>query len=116
MSTTRIKGGDFMFSKLDARMGAKNNKLNVPKRDEPLDIDGAERFLEDAAGAGKKLAEGLRKAATALDDIANSGLTHEALLVLVTAKCGSDRHGNATTTEKVRLVLEGLFRLDEYLR
>jgi len=81
----------------------------------PVELDDVERYLADAAGDGKKLASGLKGAAAALEDIRNSGLTAEALIVLVTAKTRADKNGNATSAVTVQRVLEGLFRLDEFL-
>lgn len=115
MTVTRVKGGDFMFSKLDAKL--KDHNLKIPKHDEPLDIEGAETYLEDLAGKGKKLGEGLKRASSALEELANCGFTPEALRVLVHAKCvRKNGMGSVPTPLVVQAVLEALFRLDEYLR
>lgn len=82
----------------------------------PLELDQAEKFLEDAAGDGKKLVAGLRSAITALEAIKKSGLTGEALVVLVTEKCGRTSAGGRVSQATVQAVLEALFRLGEYVR
>lgn len=107
-------GPDWMLG--DVGKPKKEKKLErAPTK---LELDQAEKFLEDAAGDGKALVAGLKKATSAIDAIRTSGLTGEALVVLVLAKCGyCVNHGkNKPSAEVVQGVLEGLFRLGEYTR
>lgn len=94
---------------------SKKEPTKLQRAPTPLELDQAERFLENAAGDGKKLVAGLRSAATALDGLRQSGLTGEALVVLVTEKAGYV-NGNKISSNTVQKVLEALFRLGEYVR
>jgi hypothetical protein len=110
-----VSGADWL-------VGDVGKRETKPKRLEhsptPLEIDQAERFLEDAAGDGKQLVAGMKKATAALDALRSCGLTGEALVVLVQAKCGyCVNHGkNKPSPDVVQGVLEGLFRLGEFVR
>lgn len=86
----------------------------IPK-EENLDFDAVEAFLSTKED-GKKLRAGLGGVVTALDNLKVSGLTGEALVVLVTAKCTNAANGKAISDDTVRRVLEALFRLGEYVR
>jgi len=109
-----MSGADFMFSKIEAKVGTKAKKL--VRAPEPLEIDDAVRFLEEGGRDAKKLVDGLNSAIGALEAIRSSGLTGEALVVLVTEKCGRAANGSRLTAATVQVVLEGLFRLGEYTR
>lgn len=79
--------------------------------------DEIEAVLADSARDGKRLAGGIRAAVTALEQLKQSGLTGEALVVLVTEKCAWAKNGKRVSAETVQLVLEALFgRLGEYVR
>lgn len=79
--------------------------------------DEIEAVLSDAAKDGKNLAIGIRGAVSALEQLKKSGLTGEALVVLVTEKCAWAKNGKRVSAETVQLVLESLFnRLGEYVR
>ena len=105
-------GSDFLLGDLVKPKAEKK----LQRAAEPLAIDDAVDFLESGAADTKKLVGGLKAAVSALDAIRASGLTGEALIVLVQAKCKSDAKGNETSRPQVERVLEGLFRLGEYVR
>lgn len=108
----RESGGDFFFKGLDKKLG-RDKLVRGPS---PVELDEVENLLDDAAGAGKKLTAGLNKAIEGLKAIEQCGLTPDAFLVLVASKCKADKNGNATSEATVQRVLEGLFRLGEYVR
>jgi hypothetical protein len=108
-----VSGEDWLLG--DVGKPKKEKKLQ--RAPTPLELDQAERFLEDAAGDGKALVAGLGKAVGALDALRASGLTGEALVVLVTAKTAYSKvNGRPISDVTVQQVLEGLFRLGEYVR
>lgn len=107
-----MSGADWMLGELPKPKAQKKLQRSV----EPLAIDEAVRFLEDAAGDGKALAGGLKKGVAALEALRVSGLTGEALVVLVTDKCAWAKNDKRVSAETVQLVLEALFRLGEYVR
>lgn len=72
--------------------------------------------MADFAGDGKKLRGGIDAAAAQLDALKNVGLTGEALVLLVEAKCAWAKNGKRVSAETVKIVLEALFRLGEYVR
>jgi hypothetical protein len=90
------------------------------KNTETLDIDAAERFLEKGAADGKRLRNGIDNGSAALKALKESGLTGEALVVLIAEKCGNYRTDGGRyqrpTSAMVQCVLEALFRLGEYVR
>ncbi len=74
------------------------------------------RLIAHKFGDGKQLVEGIRGALSGLDALKKSGLTGEALVVLVTEKCAWAKNGKRVSAETVQFVLEALFRLGEYVR
>jgi hypothetical protein len=106
-----LSGADWMLGKLEPKPQKKLARAAVP-----LNVDDAVRYLEDAAGDGKKLVTGIRKGVEALEALRTSGLTGEALVVLITEKCARAKNGSRLSADTVQLVLEGLFRLGEYTR
>lgn len=106
-------GADFMLGDLGLK---KDKKAAVKLRDSgDLDLDAVERLM-DSKKDGEALRKGLDGAVSALDALRRIGLTSEAIIVLVTEKCRPDKNGNATSRATVQRVLEGLFRLSEYVR
>lgn len=106
-------GSDFLIGDI----GKPKEQKKLQRAAEPLVVDDAVRFLEDAAGDGKQLVAGMKKAASALEALRTSGLTGEALVVLVTAKVAYSKvNGRPISDVTVQQVLEGLFRLGEYTR
>lgn len=105
-------GSDWMLGSV----GAPKAQKKLQRAAESLPIDDAVRFLEDASGDGKKLVAGLKRGVDALEGLRQSGLTGEALVVLVTEKCARAKNGSRLSSDTVQLVLEGLFRLGEYTR
>ena len=99
-------------------VGKPKAQKKLQRAAEPLDVDDAVDFIEQADKDAGRLVADLKTAAKALDAIWTSGLTGEALVVLVQAKCGyCVNHGkNKPSTDVVQGVLEGLFRLGEYVR
>lgn len=79
----------------------------------PEEIDAV---LHGAAADAKKLRGGIDSATSALDALKQSGLTGEALVIMVTEKCARAKNGSRLSPDTVQLVLEGLFRLGEYVR
>jgi hypothetical protein len=78
--------------------------------------DEVDAVLADVAGAGKKLRAGIDAAVSQLEAIKKCGLTGEALVLLVEAKCARAKNGSRISADTVQLVLEGLFRLGEHTR
>jgi hypothetical protein len=108
-----MSGADWLVGDV----GKKGPPKKLQRAPEPLAVDDAVRYLEDAAGDGKRLVAGLKSATSALDALRASGLTGEALVVLVTAKCAYSKvNGRPISEATVQQVLEGLFRLGEYSR
>lgn len=107
----KVSGGDFMLGDV----GAVKRPVAKIHNSGELDIDAAERFM-DSKKEGEALRAGIDKAASALDALRKTGLTGECLVVLVTEKCGRAANGSRLTAATVQVVLEGLFRLGEYVR
>lgn len=106
----RIDGADWLVG----HVTKKAEKRITPVS--PAALDDVERFLDDASGDGKRLVAGLKKATDSLELIRQCGLTGDALVTLVLAKCGYLKNGNLPTENTVRVVLEALFKLGEHLR
>lgn len=104
-------GADFMLGD----MGTKPKKATKIHNSGELDIDAAVAFL-DSKKDGERLRAGLDNAVSALEALKKTGLTGECLVVLVTEKCGRASNGSRLTAATVQVVLEGLFRLGEYVR
>lgn len=106
-----MSGADWMLGDV----GAKPKKAVKIHNSGELDIDAAVALM-DSKKDGEALRGGLDKAASALEALRKTGLTGEALVVLVTEKCGRARNGSRLSADTVQLVLEGLFKLGEYVR
>lgn len=80
-----------------------------------LDIDAAVALMESKKD-GERLRAGMDSGIAALEALKKTGLTGDALVVLVTAKCSNAANGKPISDDTVRRVLEALFRLGEYVR
>lgn len=107
-----MSGADWLIGDVGSKP-AKAKKIH--REPTPLDFDAVEAFL-DSKKDGEKLRAGLDHAVSALDALKLAGLTGEALVVLVTAKCSNAANGKPISDDTVQRVLEGLFRLREYVR
>lgn len=81
-----------------------------------LDFDSVEQLMDGTAKDGKRLRDGIAGVAASLDALKRVGLTGEALVLLVEAKCARAKNGSRLSADTVQLVLEGLFRVGEYVR
>lgn len=79
----------------------------------PEEID---QVLHGVAKDAKALRGGIDSSVTALEALKTSGLTGEALVLLVAAKVGRSKNGTRIGLETVQTVLEALFRLGEHVR
>lgn len=113
LKVIRASGADWLIGKTGQRKQAKEVRLE--RAPSPAEIDDVVQLMEDTAGAGKKLAGGLKQLNAALEQIRTCGLTPEAIITLTTDKCRPDKNNNPTTAAAVQRVLEGFFRLPEYL-
>lgn len=108
-------GKDFLGKVLSKSKGEK--KLQLDK--EAMDLDAVERFMTQGGENAQKLVAGLKTMRSGLDAVRDSGLTAEALVVLVMGKCPlyTTAGGRRQMPDRpvVEAVLEGLFALDEYL-
>lgn len=105
-------GADFLLGDV----GLKPKKTVKIHNSGDLDVDAAVAMF-DMKKDGEALRGGLDRAISALDALKKTGLTGEALVVLVQAKCKRPSSGGKPATrETVQAVLEGLFRLGEYVR
>ena len=112
MAVTKQDGGDFMVG----NSGPKTSKAVKIHNSGDLDIDAAVALM-DSKKDGEALRSGLDKAVSALDALRKTGLTGEALVVLVHAKCERKQGmGQPPSVHAVQSVLEGLFKLGDYVR
>lgn len=82
---------------------------------DPLELDEVEQALAAPAAVAGKVHASMRAALTAVERLYKSGLTREALVVLIAEKCGRAPNGTRISTETVGKVLDALGRLDEYV-
>lgn len=113
--TEKVDGAAWLLGRAGPQQKATVSPRIKAEKLEPHETEAVIRMFGDAAGAGKALVGGLDGASEALQQIIRCGLTPEALVILVTEKCPRDRAGRPTTTDTVERVLQGLFRLPEYL-
>lgn len=109
----RDRGVDWMLGDLGPR---KTSKKLVSVEGVRVTSEEVDAVLADVHGSGKKLRSGIDAAVQQLEALKSIGLTGEALVLLVTEKCRPDKNGNPTSAVTVQRVLEGLFRLGEYVR
>lgn len=115
MGAEKVDGPGWLLGRVGEKKAKAPVKLTRAEKVEPHEVDEVVRMFDDVGGAGKRLAAGVEQLGGALQQIIACGLTPEALIILVREKCRCDRKGNQTTTDQVERVLEGLFRLPEYL-
>ena len=97
--------------------GEKARAPVVEKLDSRVTPEMIDNALDDVAGAGREVTAHAKKAADAIDRMAAEiGLSGPTFVAMVKMLTKTDRHGNDVSEEKVRLVLEGLFRFREHLR
>lgn len=108
-----MSGEDWLLGDVGKKPGKPKKLERAPS---PPELDQVEQLLDDVAGDGKRLVAGVNSAVAALEAMKKSGLTGEALVVLVTEKCAWAKNGKRVSPETVQLVLEALFRLGEYVR
>lgn len=106
-----MSGADWLIGKAPEKAG----KATRIKTTGELDIDAVEALM-DSKRDGEKLRSGLDNATSALEALKKAGLTGEALVVLVAEKCARAKNGSRLSADTVQIVLEGLFRLGEYVR
>lgn len=106
-----MSGADWLVGDV----GAKKKPAVKIHNSGDLDIDAAVALM-DSKKDGEALRAGLDKATSALDALRKTGLTGEALVVLVTAKCANNANGKPIADDTVKRVLEALFRIGEYAR
>lgn len=106
-----MSGADWLIGDV----GSKPKKAVKITTSGDLDIDAAVALM-DSKKDGEALRGGLDRGGSALEALKKTGLTGEALVVLVTAKCTNAANGKPISDDTVRRVLEALFRLGEYVR
>lgn len=106
---------DWLLGDVISKAGRNGKPEKKIHRTGELDID-AVVALMDVKKDGERLRVGLDGALAALDALKKTGLTGEALVLLVTAKTPTDKHGNAASPAVVQRVLEGLMRIGEFVR
>lgn len=97
----------------------------APDKELKKTIAGAVRFLEeggqtaqafrDSLSAGGLIVEDLLIVAGATTALLGCGLTREALVMLITAKCKRAANGSRLAESTVDLVLDAMAHLDEHL-
>lgn len=108
-----MSGADWMMGDVGKKQAKPERKI---LNSGDLDIDAAVALM-DSKKDGEAIRGGLDKAVSALDALRKTGLTGEALVVLVHRKCRTPlRGGKPPAEEAVQIVLEALFRLGEYVR
>ncbi len=90
-----------------------------------VDVGEAVRFLEEggdvaksfteALSAGGLLVEDVKKVAAAVNGVISSGLTREALLILIQAKCKNQRNGRPFPLTTIGDVLDALSHIDDHV-
>lgn len=111
-----MSAADWFVGKVGEPKPKRQVKLAAPADVTPAQLDDVERLLDRAADEGKKLAAGITAGMSAMERLASCGLTPDALVLLVTAKCRWAKNGKKVSPETVEIVLEALFRLGEHLR
>lgn len=107
------EGADWMLGNVGKKPARKiaHNGIHVT----PDEIDAV---LNETRAAAKKLAHDIKSATAGVQALRESGLTGEALVVLVTEKCGNYRTDGGRyqkpTQAVVQCVLEALLRIGEY--
>jgi len=109
----KTEGADFMLGDVGLKPKRANQKIHNSGE---LDINAAVAFL-DSKKDGEALRAGLDAALSAVEAMRKTGLTGEALVVLLHPKLRWTKKGHQLTHEHVEIVLEALFnRLQEYVR
>lgn len=89
------------------------------------EIGDAVRFLEEGGSVAKAFRESLEAGGTIVDDVKkvaaamngllNSGLTREALVILLREKIGNQRNGHPMQKQTINDVIDALGNLDHFL-
>lgn len=93
----------------------RNARQNVIAREEGADIAGAVSYLEEAERGAVALTNEVRKFAAAAEALLSSGLTENALVLLV-QDLAPKPHGRPVPKEVVLQVLKAAARVSEHLR
>jgi len=112
-------GADFLLDGLPSPKNGKAKKIALGDKGadgEYITPDEIEAVIRDVGASGKRVVGGLRGTLTGLAAIKASGLTGEALVILVENKCAHADNRNPISRSTVKKVLEALFRLGEYVR
>ncbi len=88
-------------------------------------LDGIERWMDEKGPGGKSFRESLEAGgviasdlvvvAGAINGMLACGLTREALLILITAKCKRAKNGSRLSEDTVEIVLEALENLHHFI-
>jgi len=111
-------GADFLLDGLPSPKNGKAKKIALADKadGEYVAPDEIEAVIRDVGASGKRVVGGIRGVLTGLAAIKASGLTGEALVILVENKCAHADNRNPISRSTVKKVLEALFRLGEYVR
>jgi hypothetical protein len=109
-----MTGSDWLLG--DVGKKARATKKLVSSDGIAISREDIDAVLADVVGSGKKLRASIDAATGQLEALKNSGLTGEALVLLVAAKVSRSKNGTRIGVETVQTVLEGLFRLGEHVR
>jgi hypothetical protein len=93
----------------------RNARQNVIAREEGVDVTGAVSYLEEAERGAVALTNEVRKFAAAADQLLKSGLTENAIILLI-QDLAPKAHGRPLPRDLIAAVLKAASRLSEHLK